>query len=390
MKKRVLASILIMALSPNFEAFATDKKDEKKVVYKTEKLIKQKNNKEKNSAKKNNFESGFADVIAEFLPSVVSISVLQDKDFQSEKSNRSLIEELPQLPAFDNFRKQLEEQISGDKKKRIFSVGSGFLISKDGFVVTNNHVINQAKEISIGTNDGAKYQAKIIAIDEKSDLALLKIEGKQDFKFVTFGDSNQSRIGDFVLIAGNPYGLGNSVSLGIISARSRNINSQGEDLIQTDAAINKGNSGGPMFNIAGEVIGVNNAIFSPSGVNVGIGFAIPANDVAKIIKQLREKGEVVRGWIGISIQEVDAEISKAMKLPKISGVFINEVTKNGPADKSGIEASDIILKFNDDEINSLKSLTKAVANSQIDEEVEILLWRNGREKTAIVKIEKSN
>jgi serine protease Do len=334
--------------------------------------------------------ASFADIVEDLLPTVVNISALQ-KDVSEDENqiDQELSSTLPESPIFNNFRKQLKGQNTNEDKKKIFSIGSGFLISKDGLVVTNNHVIDEVSEITVSTNNGVKYQAKIIATDEKTDLALLKIDSNKNFKFAKFGDSNKSRIGDWVIVIGNPYSLGSSVSIGIVSARSRSLNNvQNNELIQTDAAINKGNSGGPMFNIEGEVIGINSAIFSPSGSNVGIGFATPSSSAERIIKQLKEKGEVTRGWIGISIQEVNNEIAEAMKIKELTGAFINEITEDGPADQAGIMPADIILEFNGQKITSMKDLPKAVSNYPTGKSATILLWRNGEEKTLKVEVKK--
>jgi serine protease Do len=333
--------------------------------------------------------TSFADIIEDLLPTVVNISALQNNDREGDLIDKDLLAELPKSPIVHDFKKQLENQNDKKNRKKIFSIGSGFLISKDGLIVTNNHVINRATEISVSTNDGRKYKAQIIGVDEKSDLALLKINGDSDFKFAKFGDSNKMRIGDWLIVVGNPYGLGGSVSVGIVSARSRNVNDiQGDELIQTDAAINKGNSGGPMFNIKGEVVGISSAIFSPSGGNVGIGFATPSESAERIINQLKEKGEVTRGWIGISVQEVDIDIAEAMKLEEVRGAFVNDVTRGGPADKAGIIPSDVILEFNGSKINLMKDLPKLVASYQIDKTAQVKVWRNGEEKSLEIKVEK--
>jgi len=387
MKKIILLFLTLSIINP---ALAEDKK----LSYKASgKLVKKENVEAENNiiiSPKVAASINFADIIEGLLPTVVNISALQQNDSGNQGTiDQTLLAELPKSPIFNDLKKQLESQVPGGNKKKIFSIGSGFLISKDGLVVTNHHVIDEASEINISTNDGTKYKAKIIGIDEKTDLALLKISSDKEFKFAKFGDSNKSRIGDWVIVVGNPYGLGGSVSIGIVSARSRNINNvQSEELIQTDAAINKGNSGGPMFNINGEVIGISSAIFSPSGGNVGIGFATPSVSAAKIIKQLQEKGEVTRGWIGISVQEVSDEISEAMKLGNNKGAFVNDVTKDGPADKSGIAPGDIILKFAGREIDEMKTLPKTVSNYPVNEIAKVAVWRNGKEKILKVKVEK--
>ena len=268
--------------------------------------------------------------------------------------------------------------------------GSGFIVSKDGFVVTNNHVVEEASEITVHLNNGEKYKAKVASIDKKTDLALLKINIDKDLKFVKFAaDSNKTRIGDWVIVIGNPYGLGLSVSTGIISAKGRNLkNSQIDEFIQTDAAINNGNSGGPMFNLKGEVIGVITSIISPSGGNVGIGFAIPSNSAMQVISQLKDIGEVVRGWIGVSVQDVSEELAETMKVEKNRGAFVTEVTKDGPADLAGILPTDIIMKLDDQEITEMKILPKTVSRYPVGKIAKITVLRRGKLKTLNVKIGK--
>jgi len=335
--------------------------------------------------------TGFADTIEELMPAVVNISATEE--LQSGNTNvEQMIGELPKTPLFDDFRSQLENQFRGGgktQKKKVSSIGSGFLISKDGYVVTNNHVIDEADDIVISLNDGTKYKAKLVGSDKKTDLALLKINADKDLKFVKFGDSNKSRIGDWVIAIGNPYGLGGSVSVGIVSARGRDItNGQSDDFIQTDAAINKGNSGGPIFNSKGEVIGVSAAIYSPSGGSVGIGFATPSATALQVINQLKDQGEVIRGWLGVAVQDVTDELAESMKMEKTKGAFVTEVTKDGPADKAGILATDVIIKFEDQEITEMKILPKTVAKFPINKTAKVTVLRRGKVKIFNVKITK--
>ncbi len=332
--------------------------------------------------------SGFADIVEDLMPTVVNISAIQEVQTGNITVDQIVLGELPKTPLFDDLRKQLENQFQGQKKK-ISSIGSGFIISRDGFVVTNNHVIEDADEITVGLDDGSKHKAKVIGIDRKTDIALLKINTEKELRPIKFGDSSKARIGDWMIVIGNPYGLGGSVSIGILSARGRDINNgQNDDFLQTDAAINKGNSGGPMFNAKGEVIGMSTAIFSPSGGNVGIGFATPSASVAQVIKQLRERGEVTRGWIGVSVQDVPDDIAESMKLEKSRGAFVVDIVKGGPADKAGILPTDIILKFDDQEIVEMKLLPKNVSQYPIGKTAKIVVWRQGKAKTLKVKIEK--
>lgn len=293
--------------------------------------------------------NGFADIVENLLPTAVNISTTQE---------------------FGNN-------------------GTGFIISPEGHIATNNHVIEDANEITITLSDGTKYKAKVIGADKKSDLAVIKINAGKILPFAKFGDSSKARIGDWIIIIGNPYGLGGSVSVGIVSARGRSINGeQDSDFIQTDAAINKGNSGGPMFNIKGEVIGISTALFSPSGGNVGIGFASPASVVTPIIKQLREQGEVVRGWIGISIQDISEEMAETLGIPKSKGALVTDVTPEGPSDKAGIIASDVIIKIGNQEIIEMKTLPQIISQSSIGKNIPLTILRNGKAKVLSVKVAK--
>ena len=293
--------------------------------------------------------NGFADIVENLLPTAVNISTTQE---------------------FGNN-------------------GTGFIISPEGHIATNNHVIEDANEITITLSDGTKYKAKVIGTDKKSDLAVIKINTGKILPFAKFGDSSKARIGDWIIIIGNPYGLGGSVSVGIVSARGRSINGeQDSDFIQTDAAINKGNSGGPMFNIKGEVIGISTALFSPSGGNVGIGFASPASVVTPIIKQLREQGEVVRGWIGISIQDISDEMAETLGIPKSKGALVTDVTPEGPSDKAGIIASDVIIKIGNQEIIEMKTLPQIISQSSIGKNIPLTILRNGKAKVLSVKVSK--
>jgi serine protease Do len=324
--------------------------------------------------------TGFADIVEELLPAVVNISTDPTRSSGSQVSSDSSSQD-----QFEDFKNQLD-----NKKKKTSAIGSGFIISKDGFIVTNNHVVEDSEEIAISLNDGSKYKAKVIGVDKKTDLALLKINPTKELKFVKFGDSTKSRIGDWIIVIGNPYGLGGSVSVGIISARSRDVtNGQSDDFIQTDAAINKGNSGGPMFNLDGEVIGISAALFSPSGGNVGIGFATPSSTISQVIKQLREVGEVSRGWLGVSVQDISDEIAQSMKMTKTKGAFVTEVALGGPADKAGILPSDIIIKFDNQEVSDMKILPKIVARTPVGKISKITILRRNKIKVLDIKVAKS-
>ncbi|MBP7710613.1 MAG: Do family serine endopeptidase [Rickettsiales bacterium] len=297
-------------------------------------------------------KQSLADVVEDLLPSVVTISITS--------------------------------KISTNQE-----FGSGFIVSKDGFVVTNNHVIDEASEITAGLSSGEKFKAKIVSIDKKTDIAVLKIDSDKELKFAKFGDSTKARIGDSVIVVGNPFGLGLSVSTGIVSAKGRNLNNgQIDEFIQTDAAINNGNSGGPMFNSRGEIIGISTSILSPSGGNVGIGFAIPSSIAAQIVRQLKDKGEVVRGWIGISVQDVSDEIAETMKIEKSKGAFVTEITAGGPADQAGIVPTDVIVKIDEVEILEMKMLPKIISKYSIGKTAKITLVRHGKEKVVSVKVAK--
>ena len=336
---------------------------------------------------KNFITYGFADKVEKLLPTVVNISTVQSVNINQQTLEKLGLKNIFSEQALEELKQNIEKQLTNSEK--LSSIGSGFIISKDGLIVTNHHVINNASKVNINLSDGSKYQAKILGFDKKTDLALLKINTKKDLPFVKFGDSSKSRIGDSVIVVGNPYGLGGSVSSGIISYLGRDINKQQyDDFIQTDAAINKGNSGGPMFNINGEVIGVSTIIFSPSGGSVGIGFANPSNVVEKIIKQLQEKGNITRGWIGVAIQEVDENIANSLEMKNPQGAMVVNVFDNSPAENSGIVAGDIILKFNNQEIKQAKTLPKLVAQYSIDQEADLTLLSNGNVKNIKIKISK--
>lgn len=338
---------------------------------------------------KNFITYGFADKVEKLLPAVVNISTVQSVNINQQTLEKLGLKNIFSEQAIEELKKNIEKQLTNSEK--LSSIGSGFIISKDGLIVTNHHVIDNASKVNINLSDGSKYQAKILGFDKKTDLALLKINTKKDLPFVKFGDSSKSRIGDSVIVVGNPYGLGGSVSSGIISYLGRDINKQQyDDFIQTDAAINKGNSGGPMFNINGEVIGVSTIIFSPSGGSVGIGFATPSNIVEKIIKQLQEKGNITRGWIGVAIQEVDENIANSLGMKNPQGAIVVNVVDNSPAENSGIVAGDVILKFNDQEIKQAKTLPKLVAQYSIDREADLTLLSNGNVKNIKIKISKMN
>lgn len=301
---------------------------------------------------------------------------------------------LPKVPKgapfedfFDDFFNKRGGVPHGDRK--ISSLGSGFVIDgKEGLIVTNNHVIEGAEEIDVNFHDGSKLVVeKILGRDTKADLALLKVTPKKPLADVKFADSDNIDVGDWVMAIGNPFGLGGSVSMGIISAKSRDINSGPyDDYLQTDAAINKGNSGGPLFNMNGEVVGVNTAIISPTGGSIGIGFAVPSNTVSNVVGQLKQYGEVRRGWLGVKIQSVTEDIAETLDLPESSGALVAAVTPNSPASKAGLEPGDVILKFDGKEINSMRGLPKIVAQAPIGKAVSVELLRKGKKQNTEVTV----
>ena len=313
--------------------------------------------------------SSFADLAEKLMPSVVNISTTQ--------TVRTTTNQFPfQFPPGSPFGEMFKD-FERPTERKASSLGSGFIIKEEGIVITNNHVIANAEDILIRVGD-KEYNAEVIGADPYMDLAVLKMKTKDKFKPVRFGDSNRARVGDWVVAIGNPFGLGGTVTSGIISARNRQIGlTRYEDFIQTDASINQGNSGGPLFNLKGEVIGVNTAIIAPgqSG-SIGIGFAIPSNAASNVIDQLLKFGETKRGWLGVRIQEVTKEIADVEKLKKPEGALVASVGQNSPAEKAGIKAGDIILEFDGKKINTMKKLPNVVASTEVGKSVELKIWRN--------------
>ena len=336
---------------------------------------------------------GFADLAERLLPAVVNISttqtVRQDRNQQQgpqqgPQGERRRGPEVPQFPPgspFEEFfREFFDRQGRPDAPpRRTQSLGSGFVIDSTGYVVTNNHVIAEADEIKVILHDDTQLAAKVIGRDPKTDLAVLKVEPSKPLTAVKFGNSDQTRVGDWVVAIGNPFGLGGTVTAGIVSARARDINAGPyDDFIQTDASINRGNSGGPMFNLAGEIIGINTAIYSPSGGSVGIGFAIPANLAKPVIDQLRVSGKVRRGWLGVQIQSVTDEIAESLGLNKARGALVARVTENSPAAKGKIESGDVILKFDGKDVTEMRRLPRYVAETPVDRTVKVEVHRKGK------------
>jgi serine protease Do len=335
----------------------------------------------------------FADLAAKLLPAVVNVSSTQTI---TAKNNGP---EMPLFPPGSPFEQFFKDFLNhnhqgqggggggGDDSqsapvRRAQSLGSGFIIDPAGYIVTNNHVIEGADSVSVTLQDGTTLKATIVGRDESGDLALLKVKSDKPLPTVAFGDSSASRVGDWVLAIGNPFGLGGTVTAGIVSARGRDIHQgQYDDFIQTDAAINRGNSGGPLFNMDGQVIGINTAIFSPSGGSIGIGFSIPSNMAKLTISQLKQYGHARRGWLGVKIQQVTPDIAESLGLKDASGAMVAGLTDGGPAEKAKIHAGDIILKFDGQDVKEMHNLPRIVADTDVGKEVPVVLWRDGKEVT---------
>ena len=314
----------------------------------------------------------FADLAEKLMPSVVNISTTQTV---VERSNPFPNFQFPPGSPFEDMFKEF----GTPQERQSSALGSGFIIDEKGIVVTNNHVIEGAEDIVVQVNGEKKFKAKVIGADPLSDIAVLQIETKENFIPVKFGDSDKARIGDWVIAIGNPFGLGGTVTSGIVSARNRSLGlARYEDFIQTDASINQGNSGGPLFNMNGDVIGINTAILGQSG-SIGIGFAIPSNSAKIVVDQLLKYGETKRGWLGVRIQDVTKEIAEAEKLGEPRGALVSSVSENSPSDKGGIKAGDIILEFDGIKINEMRELPMIVARTQVGKNVKVKIWRNKKE-----------
>jgi serine protease Do len=290
---------------------------------------------------------------------------------------------VPEGSPFEDFFREFQDRNNdgeGNRPRRSSALGSGFVISEDGFVVTNNHVIEGADEITIEFFSGQELKAEVIGTDPKTDIALLKVEATAPLPFVNFGDSNAARVGDWVIAMGNPLGQGFSVSAGIVSARNRALSGTYDDYIQTDAAINRGNSGGPLFNMDGEVIGVNTAILSPNGGSIGIGFSMASNVVTRVVDQLKEFGETRRGWLGVRIQDVTEDVADAMGLAKASGALITDVP-DGPAMEAGLQTGDVIMSFDGVDVADTRALVRQVGNSPVGQTVRVTVMREGKTQT---------
>lgn len=324
----------------------------------------------------------FADLAADVSPSVVNITT--SAVVAAPTGGGPIV---PEGSPFEDFFRDfmVPEGEGGNEAQRQQALGSGFVISADGFIVTNNHVIEGADEIEIEFFDKTRLKATLVGRDPKTDIALLKVESDAELPFVSFGDSDTMRVGDWVMAMGNPLGQGFSVSAGIVSARGRELSGSYDDFLQTDAAINKGNSGGPLFNMDGEVVGVNTAILSPTGGSIGIGFSMASNVVTKVVAQLKEFGETRRGWLGVRIQDVTPDVAEAMNLSVAQGALITDVP-DGPAKDAGLLAGDVITTFNGKTIADVRDLTRTVADSPIGEAVPVVVLREGSEMTIDVTL----
>jgi serine protease Do len=330
-----------------------------------------------------------ADVAEKVIDAVVNISTSQKMEARNTP--------LPQLPPGSPFEEFFEEFFKnrrgqGDgapnrSPRRVSSLGSGFVVDAAGIVVTNNHVIAEADEITVIFTEGTRLKAEVVGRDQKTDLAVLLVKPTKPLKAVKFGDSDRIRLGEWVIAIGNPFSLGGSVTAGIVSARNRDINSGPYDnYIQTDAAINRGNSGGPLFNLDGEVVGVNTAIISPSGGSIGIGFAVPSKTVQAVVNQLQQFGEIRRGWLGVKIQQVTDEIAESLSLKPTRGALVAGIDDKGPAKPAGIEAGDVIVKFDGKDIKEMRDLPRIVADTPVGKEVEVVVVRKGKEEKRTVKL----
>lgn len=331
-----------------------------------------------NEARAQIMPNSFADLAEAVSPAVVNITT-------STIINRRG-DGLDGTPFDDLFREFTDrDDDEPERERRGSALGSGFIVSADGYVVTNNHVIEDADEVMIELFNGGILEATVVGVDPRTDIALLKVESDEPLPFVPFGDSDMMRVGDWVLAIGNPLGQGFSVSAGIVSARGRTLSGTYDDFIQTDAAINRGNSGGPLFNLAGEVVGVNTAILSPSGGSIGIGFSMASHVVENVVAQLREFGETRRGWLGVRIQDVDEDIAEAIGLASASGVMVTDVPA-GPAADAGIMSGDVIVSFDGQEVENSRALVSQVAEAPVGETVRVVVFRDGGTQTILVTL----
>ena len=332
----------------------------------------------------------FADMAEKLLPSVVNVYSTQISKPNARPGGNGAEPDfqLPPGSPFEQFFRDFMNRQRGPNQapRRQTSLGSGFIIDPTGYIVTNNHVIDGADEISVKLHDNTELPAKLIGRDPKTDLALLKVETSKPLPAVAFGDSDKARIGDWVMAIGNPFGLGGTVTAGILSARNRSTGGAYDDFLQTDASINRGNSGGPMFDMDGKVIGVNSAILSPNGGSVGIGFAISSNLARPVIEQIKNGGAVKRGWLGVKIQRIDEDVASGFGLDKARGALVSAVTENSPAAKAQLKQGDVILKFDGKDVPESDRLPRIVADTPIGKPVDVTVWRNKKEVTLKVTV----
>ncbi len=377
----VVASFIVVIIVANYSVFAFGNKE-------TSPLLKSKTTVSEQT--KNNvvdFNEGFADLAEILLPTVVNVSTTHKVQAQKRPPMPNFGMNSPFEDMFRDFFEQYEN-IPQNQPSEVSSLGSGFVIDAEkGYIVTNNHVIDGADDIKVILHDDTNIDAVLIGHDKKTDLAVLQIKTKHKLTAAKWGDSSSARVGNWILAIGNPFGLGGTVTTGIISARQRNINAGPyDDFIQTDASINRGNSGGPMFNVKGDVIGVNTAIFSPSGGSVGIGFAVPANLAKNVVKQLIKYGQTKRGWLGVRIQEVTEDIADSLGMKEKMGALVSSATKDGPASKGGIKSGDVIIKFDGKPISEMRQLPLIVAETDVGRTVTVLVWRDGKENKVKVRL----
>lgn len=333
----------------------------------------------------------FADLSEKVRPAVVSIQVKGSEDRRTARRGAPPEFNMPDLPddhPLNEFFKRFRKDGPGDEPKRgrrSLSQGSGFIISEDGYVVTNDHVAGKASEITVILDNGDKHTAELIGTDSRTDLALLKIKSSQKFPFVEFA-AKKARVGDWVLAVGNPFGLGGTVTAGIVSAQNRDIGSGPYDYLQVDAAVNRGNSGGPTFNLEGKVIGVNTAIFSPSGGNVGIAFAVPAELAKQVVFQLKDNGKVARGWLGVTIQSVTDDIAASLGMDKPKGALVTKFADGAPAAKSDLKVGDLIIGVDGEDINDSRDLARTIAGYAPDKPVKLNVFRNGKERSVTITL----
>ncbi|WP_439118857.1 Do family serine endopeptidase [Marivita sp.] len=326
-------------------------------------------------------QESFANLAEKISPSVVNITT--STTVAGRTGPQGIV---PEGSPFEDFFREFQDRNGqGDRPRRSSALGSGFVISEDGFIVTNNHVIEGADEVLIEFFEGFELPATIIGTDPNTDIALLKVESETPLKFVSFGDSDTARVGDWVMAMGNPLGQGFSVSAGIVSARNRALSGTYDDYIQTDAAINRGNSGGPLFNMNGDVIGVNTAILSPNGGSIGIGFSMASNVVTRVVDQLKEFGETRRGWLGVRIQDVTDDVAEALGLASAKGALVSDVPE-GPAMEAGMQAGDVIVSFDGREVEDTRGLVRQVGNTEVGKAVRVVVNRDGATQTLLVTL----